>query len=207
MNGSKFSVIIPTMWYSDEIHKNLPNLNDCDNVGEIILIDNNPSSKPNYINNLEKIKYLPQEKNIFVNPAWNLGVKESAYKNICISNDDIFFNTDILSWVLPHINKGIIGMWTGNYYGENAIQPYKIQPILGRPWGWGCLMFIQKDNWVEIDERLKIACGDDWLIHYVKGGGYQINNMDLGHDKISITTKRGEFFEQQQKDIELWSQF
>lgn len=204
MNGNKFSVVIPTMWYSPQIHRNLPNLNDCDEVGEIILIDNNPSLKPQNLGNYEKLKYLPQDGNIFVNPAWNLGVRESVYKYICISNDDIFFNTDIFNWIQPHMDKGVIGMWTGNYYGENVDKPYEIQPIGGRPWGWGCLLFIEKDNWVEIDERLKIACGDDWLIHHVKGGGYQIHNMDLGHDEISITTRRGEFFGQQQKDIELW---
>jgi len=157
--------------------------------------------------NLEKIKYLPQDGNIYVNPAWNLGVDISIYKNICISNDDILFNTDVFDWIQPHIDKGVIGMWTGNYYGENVDKPYEIQPIGGRPWGWGCLIFIQKDNWVRIDERLKIACGDDWLIHHVKGGGYQINNMDLGHDEISITTRRGEFFGIQQEDIQLWSQY
>lgn len=204
MSGDKFSVVIPTMWYSDKIHTNLSNLNDCDEVGEIILIDNNTSLKPDYIHNLEKVKYLPQDGNIFVNPAWNLGVNISIYKNICVSNDDVVFNTDIMSWILPHIHKGVIGMWTGNYYGENVQSPYELHPINGRPWGWGCLFFIHKDNWVEIDERLKIACGDDWLIHHVKGGGYQINNMDLGHDEISITTRRGEFFGQQQEDIKLW---
>lgn len=207
MSGDKFSVVIPTMWYSDKIHRNLPNLNDCDEVGEIILIDNNTSLKPHYIHDLEKVKYLPQERNIFVNPAWNLGVKESIYKNICISNDDILFNTDIMSWIKQHIDKGVFGMWTGNYYGERVDEPYEIHPIEGRPWGWGCLIFIQKENWVNIDERMKIACGDDWLIHHTKGGGYQINNMDLGHDEISITTRRGEFFGIQQQDIQLWSQY
>jgi hypothetical protein len=207
MSGDKFSVIIPTMWYSDKIHKNLPILNDCDEVGEIILIDNNTLLKPKWVEDLNKVRYLPQEGNIFVNPAWNLGVRESIYKYICISNDDILFNTDIFSWMKEHIHKGVFGMWTGNYYGERVNQPYEIQRIEGRPWGWGCLMFIQKENWVPIDERLKIACGDDWLIRYVKGGGYQINNMDLGHDEISITTRMSQFFSQQQQDIQLWSQF
>jgi len=204
MDTNKFSVIIPTMWYSPQIHRNLPNLNDCNEVGEIILIDNNNSLKPDYIGNLEKVKYLPQDTNIFVNPAWNLGVKESKYKNLCIANDDIYFNTDIFSWMLDFIHQGISGMWTGNYYGENVNLPYEREPIQGRPWGWGCLFFIHKDNWVEIDERLKIACGDDFLIRFVKEGGYMIKNMDLGHDEISITTRRGEFFGQQQQDIQLW---
>lgn len=204
MSGDKFSVIIPTMWYSDKTYRNLSNLNDCDEVGEIILIDNNTSLKPKYVDDLKKIKYLPQKENIYVNPAWNLGVKESIYKYICISNDDVIFNTDIFQWIKPHVTSGVYGMWTGNYYGENVNLPYEIKPIEYRCWGWGCLIFIHKDNWIEIDERLKIACGDDWLIHHSKGGGFQVHNLDLGGDEISVTTRRGEFFGQQQKDIELW---
>lgn len=207
MNGNKFSVVIPTMWYSPQIHRNLPNLEDCNEVGEIILIDNNPSLKPSYLDNLKKLKYLPQQHNIFVNPAWNLGVKESQYKNICISNDDVLFNNNIFSFVQQHIEKGIIGMSTGNYYGENDTEPYEIQPIEWRPWGWGCLFFLHKNNWVNIDERLKIACGDDWLLHHVKGGGFEIKNFNLGNDNISQTSIRSEFFQQQKKDIELWSQY
>ena len=83
MSGDKFSVVIPTMWYSDKTHRNLVNLNDCDEVGEIILIDNNTPLKPDYIDNLDKVRYLPQKENIFVNPAWNLGVRESVYTYIC----------------------------------------------------------------------------------------------------------------------------
>ena len=204
MSGNKFSVIIPTMWYSDKIHRNLLKLNDCHEVGEIILIDNNTPLKPSYLDSITKLVYLPQEKNIFVNPAWNLGVKTSQYKNLCISNDDVEFEVDIFYWMLSRIDVGVTGMWTGNYYGENVELQYEREPIVGRPWGWGCLFFIHKDNWVEIDERLKIACGDDFLIRFVKGGGYMIKNMDLGHDEISITTRRGEFFGQQQEDIKLW---
>jgi hypothetical protein len=204
MSGNKFSVIIPTMWYSDKIYRNLLNLNNCQEVGEIVLIDNNTSLKPSYLDSITKLVHLPQEKNLFVNPAWNLGVKTTQYQNLCISNDDIEFNTDIFQWMLNYIDVGVTGMWTGNYYKENGDKPYEREPIVGRPWGWGCLYFIHKDNWVEIDERLKIACGDDFLIRFVKGGGYMIKNMDLDHDDISITSRRGEFFGQQQEDIKLW---
>jgi len=35
-----FSVVIPTLWKSPRIHKLLLDLIKCNNVGEIILIDN-----------------------------------------------------------------------------------------------------------------------------------------------------------------------
>ena len=195
------------MWYSDKIYENLRRLNDCDEVGEIILIDNNSSLKPTDLPSYPKVKHLTQYENIYVNPAWNLGVRLSIYKYICISNDDIIFDTDIFQFIQPHLNEGIYGMSTANYYSEGKDEPYGIRKIEKRPWGWGCLFFLHKDNYLPIDERLKIACGDDWLLHYTKGGAYEIKNLDLQDDKVSVTTIRGEFFGQQKQDIELWSQY
>ena len=195
------------MWYSDKIHESLRRLNECDEVGEILLIDNNSSVKPLKISNYDKIRYLPQEQNIYVNPAWNLGVKESKFNNICISNDDIIFNTNVFNFIQPHLSKGIYGMSAANYYGVDKEKPYGISKIETRPWGWGCLFFIDKNNYYPIDEKLRIACGDDWLIHYTNGGAYEINNLDLHDDKVSITSIRGEFFGIQKQDIELWSQY
>jgi len=195
------------MWYSDKIHENLRRLNDCDEVGEIILIDNNSSLKPMHIPYRSKLRYLPQNRNIYVNPAWNLGIQESKYNNICISNDDVLFDTDVLKFIKPHLSEGIYGMSTGNYYGVDKDKSYEINKLDHRPWGWGCLFFINKDNWIPIDERLKIACGDDWLIHHTKSGAYEITNLDLQDDKVSTTAIRGEFSQIQKQDIELWSQY
>lgn len=133
-----FSVIIPTMWYSDRIIRNLSNLNDCEWVGEIILIDNNPSLKPKEIP-FSKVKYLTKGDNIFVNPSWNWGVEESKYQNICISNDDVVFNTDIFQWIQPQLDGGIFGMSTQNYY-YRVDKPYEVRKIHSRGWGWGCLL-------------------------------------------------------------------
>lgn len=195
------------MWYSDKIQENLRRLNKCDEVGEVLVIDNNTSLKPTNLISYAKVKYITQEKNIYVNPAWNLGVRWSSYNNICVSNDDVIFDTDVFKFIQPHLNKGVYGMSTGNYYGVGKGQPYEINKITTRPWGWGCLFFIQKWNWRPIDERLRIACGDDWLIHHTEGGAYEIKNLDLKDDKVSVTTIRSEFFGIQKEDIELWSQY
>ena len=195
------------MWYSDKIYENLRRLNECDEVGEILLIDNNSSLKPLDLPNYDKVKCLTQYENIYVNPAWNMGVRLSEYKYICISNDDVIFDTDVFKFIQPHLTEGIYGMSTENYYLKGKVEPYGIRKLNHRPWGWGCLFFIHKDNYHPIDERLKIACGDDWLIHHTKGGAYEINNLDLHDDKVSITTIRGEFSGIQKQDIELWSQY
>ena len=205
--NKKFSVIIPTMWFSNKIKENLHRLNNCDEVYEIILIDNNISLTPEYINDYEKIKYLPQKQNIYVNPAWNLGIEKAKCQNICISNDDVIFDTSVFSFIENYIDIGIYGMSTSNYYPSDPSLEYKVEKIEIRPWGWGCLFFIKKENWTPINKDLKIACGDDWLIKYTKGGAYQIENLNLNDDKVSVTSIRNEFSEIQKKDIEIWSQY
>jgi hypothetical protein len=207
MHIDKFTVIIPTMWYSDKIERSLIELEECKEVDEIIIIDNNTKLKPTYLNTITKLKYLPQDSNIFVNPAWNLGVEESKNKYICIANDDIVFNTDIFTFIRSYIHTGIYGMWTGNYYKENIELPYEVEVAIDRNWGWGCLLFLHKDNWVPIDSRLRIACGDDFLIKFVKGGAFKIKNMDIEYKTISVTSTRYEFFNIQQQDIQIWSQY
>lgn len=205
--NKKFSVIIPTMWFSDKIKENLHRLNECEEVYEIILIDNNISLTPKYISNYQKIKHLPQKENIYVNPAWNLGVQKAKCQNICISNDDVIFNVNVFNFIKNHINLGVYGMSTNNYYCSDANLNYKVEEIKLRPWGWGCLFFIKKENWVPIHEDLKIACGDDWLIKHTKGGAHQIVNLNLNDDRVSVTSIRNEFSKIQKKDIEIWSQY
>lgn len=207
LDSDKFSVIIPTMWYSDKIQENIERLDDSEYVNEIILIDNNTSLKPNYIEKYTKIKYLPQKENIYVNPAWNLGVEESLCENICISNDDVIFDADIFSFIKEHLDVGIYGMSTDNYYIEGKDSKYLVSKINQRPWGWGCLFFVKKKNWVPIHSDLKIACGDDWLIKHTEGGAYQIDGLGLSDDRVSITSIRSEFSDTQTKDIEIWSQY
>ena len=189
----KFSVIIPTMWCSDLIFKLLPILETSDFVGEVILIDNDKSKRAAHIVNTDKIRIIEQEQNIYVNPAWNLGVELSNYPNICISNDDLVWNVQILPFILENIHLGIIGQATSNYFdGHSEI---KIEDITERGWGWGCCFFLQKDKWVKIPQQLKVACGDDWLISKISA--YQISGTPIETEphpwSVSRTASKNEF--------------
>lgn len=200
-----FSVIVPTMWASPRINYMLSCMIDDDSVGEIIIIDNKPSS-----NNLKvsspKINILAQSQNIYVNAAWNLGVSKAKYENICIANDDILFDQmDLLPFIEKHLSLGVIGMHTSNYYpevyGDGAyIIDKNPDSGKGRDWGWGCLYFIKKSEWKEIPSDLKIACGDDYLLKNVKGNGWNVRNLYLYTDKVSVTSNKNEFKIIQQQD-------
>jgi hypothetical protein len=200
-----FSVIIPTMWRSEWIWISLNRLEKCPEVGEIILIDNdNSSSKKKEFNN-DKINYICEISNTYVNPSWNKGVKISKYDNICVLNDDLAFNTELFNFVKPHIHKGVIGQHVSNYDKWNTDFHPQIEQMEGRDWGWGCLFFIHKENWIEIPDDLLIACGDDYLTNNVKGGAWKISGNPIEYTQISITSLQSKFLEQQKKDIETYN--
>jgi len=201
----KFSVIIPTMWCSDLIFKLLDNLESSYFVGEIILIDNDKSKRPAKITNTDKIRIIEQEKNIYVNPSWNLGVELANYPNICISNDDLVWNVRLLPYLLENINLGIIGQATSNYFeGDGELD---IMPITERNWGWGCCFFLLKSKWVTIPPQLLVACGDDWLVSKIPP--YQIKGTHIETEphpwSVSRTASKNEFVQISFQDMGAFS--
>lgn len=189
------------MWKSELIWTSIKQLEEHPEVGEIILIDN--SSEQKELNG-EKICHIREGVNTYVNPAWNKGVRISKFDNLCIANDDLAFNPALFHFVKPHIHKGVIGQNISNY--DKWITEFNpaIEKMEGRDWGWGCLFFIHKTNWVDIPNDLLIACGDDYLIKNVKGGGWKISGNPIEHTQISITSIRPEFFSIQLNDIKTY---
>ena len=165
------SVIIPTMWRSKKTVQLLNDLYDSKYVHEIIIIDNDVAAKNvNLDQYTDKVKYYPQVENIYVNPAWNLGVSLANNDLLCICNDDINFNVnDYIKFILPHISKlGIFGSNIRPYHKVTQDLLYKInddritKAALATQ-GFGMLLFLNKKNWIDIPNSLKIWFGDDWL--------------------------------------------
>jgi hypothetical protein len=157
------SVVMPTMWRSDRTEGLLNSLSDTDCVSEIIIIDNDRDQRPD-ISFPKKSVILDQDENIFVNPAWNLGVKESKEDYLCIINDDLSMNCKnsfpIMEELLEHIP--CIGVHSSSYsYEEDDVLMVRGHDI-GR--GWGCCMFLDKSKWVDIPDNLKIWYGDNWIV-------------------------------------------
>lgn len=192
----KWSVIIPTLWKSSRIHRLLTDLEACESVGEIILIDNANGEKVN----LSKVKHFVMEENIFVNPAWNLGVTLSENENIAILNDDVNFDTSVFEWLLTQ-DYGTCGMaWENYQIKEN--RTYQLFDMNERPYGWGCAIFTSQTDYTHIDERLKIACGDDWLIKNSRKP-MMLRGLKV-ESEISTTSNLPEYGHQQYLDNKLW---
>lgn len=165
-----FSIVIPTMWKSELTLDLLSKLESSVMVNEIILIDNDPESKPD-ISRYTKIHYLTKGYNIYVNPAWNWGVSVSKNELIAICNDDIIFNVDeVLDTIFKNADGlGCIGMHGLNfsedcdYYKFVRINNYEYLKPHIEGGGFGCLMFIKKSNWIDIPKNIKVWFGDNWI--------------------------------------------
>lgn len=186
----KLSVIIPTLQKNTQLLFNLlDNLNQDECVDEIIVIDN---SLKGIDYNSEKIKVITPKENLYVNPSWNLGVKEAKNELVAILNDDITlpenFCSDVADKITPEM--GCVG---GHYNFVKETKEVshipsktevKLQKIDGRCLCWGIMIFIRKENFTEIPDEIKIYYGDDWIVHNCKKrhlGIYAICNQEIYH--------------------------
>lgn len=212
-----YSVVIPTLLKDEDVlSKLLSILLLDDGVYEILLINNSKKQfnftpkfldtvsvqeKETFIkkiherNNVLRIINMPE--NIYVNPAWNLGVKLASSRYVAILNDDMFvpFNyvSAVYAKVKEHENRGrfdrsvkplgIIGVNIKNicntdvqnftYYptmSSLAFEP--LQNIISL-YHYAIALFVTKENYFEIPYDLKVFCGDNYILMKAKEAGYE----------------------------------
>ena len=173
-------IIIPTIWACDL----LPALKEYQNnhrISKIIVIDNNPSMRQEC--NFSKVQIYSQNRNIFVNPSWNEGIRLSRSKYVAIVNDDIIVKEQ--AWALLDMHEftkdDIVGVdlrgYQDNYriddivgMGENIqkLDYDKMVPIGMQAWAFGIFMFMRKEAYVSIPDLYQVWFGDDWLCQHKK---------------------------------------
>ena len=203
------SVIIPTLWKSSELGEMLPILEKNNFIREILIIDNAPKDRHIDIPESKKIKILQQDTNIFVNPAWNLGVEKAKYDKLCIMSDDIKFDERVFEFVYEHITEdnGVIGpngKGIKNFYVRSLAM--EINPANNiQHWdGFGTLMFIHKKNYLPIPKDFLIYWGDAWLYDFNAVQGRQNYTLDKFCIKTTMRTTSGMFTEITDKELEVY---
>jgi hypothetical protein len=162
----KYTIIIPTLWKSDRTKKLISDLNACEYVDEIVVIDNEYDGYQD--TKVEKIRFVSFGGNIYVNPAWNKGIGLARNNHIALLNDDINFDPNIFGIIDKNVLDafGIIGMGEGNYKTpiDEERGPYLDvwQPGVN-DWGWGCFIMFDKKNWIDIPDNIKIWYGDNFI--------------------------------------------
>jgi len=190
------SFIVPTLWKSNEtlyptiesfVRAEIPE-------AEFILIDNAHGC---YMH--PGITTLVAKENMYVNKSWNIGVQIARNEYICLLNDDIEINFETIKHNLNKIKEldfGIIGFDANQNLSETVDYPiydFKFEEAdFTTTLGFGCMMIMKKENYIPIDERMKIFFGDDILYWWNKDKNgrkiYTITNLKvLG--KLSVTSK------------------
>jgi hypothetical protein len=90
-----YSVIALTMWKCERFKETLTELDKHPLVGEIILIDNSEMDVDSL--KLKKLNHIKEDKNTYINPAWNKGVSLAKYNKLLVLNDDLWF--DWVWWI------------------------------------------------------------------------------------------------------------
>ena len=200
----KFSIIIPTIWKSEYTMELLQRYSKSDYVGEIILIDNEPTKDIV----MDKLIHIKEHDNTYVNPAWNKGVRLAKYENITISNDDILFDIDeyynYITQLTPLVDYGYIGSHSENYEliesTDVRIEQYTNQNNFG---GWGCLFSFHKSKWRDIPNELKIWYGDN-LIHAWHNPILQLRGFSMT-TKMSTSSDDMSVREVRDRDTQFWN--
>ena len=159
---ARFSVIIPTMQRSPRLIPLLGTLVANDLVGEVVVINNAPTPLPF---DHAKVRTLDQEQNIFVYPAWNLGVKEAREDLLLLCNDDITFDPSYIDFAarLLRLPIGIAAPAPRSVTRRRASPLRWTRPTYRRSYAYGILMALRKDSYVSIPDDLLISSGDTFL--------------------------------------------
>lgn len=188
----RISVIIPTLWLSHRTPKLLEDLDQSKYVKEIILIDNNSGSEKRpddkFLESITKLKIYDYGKNTYVNPAWNIGVSKSSGDILCICNDDVNFDADSLfEEVLRGEDiMGVVGL-NHNSYKTDGDGKYRYGHHIGH--GWGCILFMKREDYVPIPDQVKLWFGDNWFAE--KLSSYNIFPSKQIHSEISTSVNSG----------------
>ena len=182
---STFSVIIPTLWRPTTIIQLLQNLDSSHLVSEIIIIDNARQARPS-LPNLRKIKLIDPGKNLYVNPSWNMGVEMAQQNLICICNDDVLFDFNLIADFLLNNNalKGIVGIHPSSFSKETWLSDHlQLHNSCHLSQMWGCILFLKKRNYKSIPGSLKIWFGDNWLEYYCRPSKSIITKVITKHSE------------------------
>lgn len=167
---NKFTVIIPTIWRGAKLPDLLKKMYECGQIGEVILINNAKDKTPNFERH-EKLIYVEPNQNIFVNPAWNMGVRLAKYDYIINTQDDLLFEVNDLVGFINYVEQsgfnlkdlGIIGMHFDNFELKESSEMELVNFENGKGAGWACCLIYHKENWKPIPENIKIYFGDNFL--------------------------------------------
>lgn len=207
--------IIPTLWKSEYIYKTIDAIQASSIPGiELIIFDNNQTG---YSNNSPNIKIV-NDKNYWVNPAWNKGVEISSNEWVCFLNDDVYLNIDLFCKEFDrHIIQtefsktfGLLAYESGSEFNSEINKDsdqLMLANQISRGTGFGQFIVLNKKTYEPIPEVFKIYFGDDYLFYYynslLKLDTWYFKNLKF-IGELSTTSRDVEYLIQE--EFKFWKQ-
>lgn len=162
------TLVVPTLWKFPPFLDFVEDVLKVPTVGEVIIVDNDPTHRPEHAVLYDPRVTLKDDENLYVNRAWNWGVAHSKHEQICIINDDMVVDLKLFFKVGRFVTPdfGLTGLCPGHTAVKQ--EPLTSGTIRFRPWnrdhtlGFGSLFFVHRDNWIPIPHELQIYYGDNW---------------------------------------------
>lgn len=200
------SVVLPTLWRLD-FKEQLDKLHESNFAGEILLINNDRANTPSWFTpeHYPKLIEIIPHRNIFVNPAWNMGVRLAKFEHIMLQSDDVVSdNYNFLEQIDEELSSDdcLIGVDRSCYNVMLSLN--KINEKINfndvsnssRDLGFGCMMFFRKNSHKPIPGEYLIWRGDDLMIDRFKHMNKKVKtiiNLPLAGTRMSVTVDSPEF--------------
>lgn len=178
---SNCTIVIPTLQLAEiAMEYMLPQYQNSNVVEKIIIINNSLEDKlTSKYKSLNKVHVIHDQPNLFVNAAWNYGMKLAYSKYYILINDDIFFHASLISSIINLLEKNeninlttvktkiiydynhIMQEMTSNSHNSNLLYEMRKYPENIKQ-GW--FMFGRTKDWKEIPpSHGKVMHGDDFI--------------------------------------------
>jgi len=187
-----FSVIIPTMWKSDYLLKMIEVYNNSEFISEVIIIDNEPESKMPI--DSDKVSVYTKGENIYVNPAWNMGVSLAKTPFVIIANDDIFLDPkefdELLVLCLNNLKDNVVIGPSMHCFKQKGLvkDGLKIKKTEDNfNYGFGTFMIMKRTSYTIIPDDILIFHGD--VIQHKTNDVYLFSGIEI--DTPMSTTLHG----------------
>lgn len=202
MTRGTFSVIIPTLQRSPELRPLVDVLVEHPQVHEVLVVNN---ARTPIRWGSSKVRVLQQEANIYVNPAWNLGVREAVGEYAAIVNDDVELHPYLLDIAYGLLRRprlaGLVGVHPSCFM--EAPQNTWVRPTFVRGFAFGTAMFLRRRDYVPIPEDMKVWCGNDWIFANRPAPAWVVGGLRRRTD-MSTTSGSPEFQALLRQDAERW---